>query len=173
MEIVAGYQLLELLLPLVLYSLIVQQPQEQRQLNAKLGDLLAYRTAQLASLNPLALHIQHRLLAVMLELMVLASGWHLLEHQQQEPADYNYALMPLPTRVLIQDVLHSQLQLPAQLLEQLAFPNQHVPHTQSKQGVFREQTVFASGLQLQQLLQIQLLPQQHQSADLNNALIPF
>ena len=97
METVDGYQLLEQLLPHVLSTQIALLLLEQQQPNVKLGDLLVYQMVLLASLDPLAHHIQHKLLAVMQELMVHASGSPQLEHQQQELADFNYALMPLLT----------------------------------------------------------------------------
>ena len=96
METVDGYQLLEQLLPHVLSTLIARLLLEQQQPNVKLGDLLVYQMVLHASPDPLAHHIQHKLLAVMQELMVHASGSPQLEHKQQELADSNYALMLLP-----------------------------------------------------------------------------
>ena len=97
METADGYQLLEQLLLLVLSTQIALLLMEQQQPNVKLGDLLVYQMVLHASLDPLAHQKQPKLLAVMQELMVHASGLPQQEHQQQELADFNYALMPLLT----------------------------------------------------------------------------
>ena len=81
MEIVGGYQLQEQLLPHVLSTRIAQLLQEQQQPNVKLGDLPVYRMVLHAFPDPLAHHIQPKLLALIQELMVHASGWLPLEQQ--------------------------------------------------------------------------------------------
>ena len=106
MEIVDGYQLLEQRLLLVAYSQLARLPLEQQLHNAKPGDRHAYQMELLVYQNLLVHHIKHKLLVEMLVLTVLVSGWHRLEQQLQELADYNYAQMPLQTSLLMQDALH-------------------------------------------------------------------
>ena len=95
METVDGYQPLEQLLLLVLSTRIALLLLEQQQPNVKLGDLLAYRMVPLASPDPLVHHIQLKLLAVIQEPMVHASGSPQQGQQQQELADSNYVQMLL------------------------------------------------------------------------------
>ena len=129
MEIVVGYQLLEQLLLLVLYTQIALLLQEQQLHNAKLGDQLVFQMEQLVYLKQLVQHIQHKLLVEMLETMVLVSGLLRLELQQQELADFNYVQMQLQTSQHILDVLHLQLQQPVQPQGQPVFNNPHAHNT--------------------------------------------
>ena len=60
MEIVDGYQPLDLLLLLVPYLQIARLQQELQLHSAKLGDQLAFLMVQLVSQNQLAQHTQHK-----------------------------------------------------------------------------------------------------------------
>ena len=161
MEIVDGYQLLELPLLNVLYILHVLLHKELQQHNVYCGDQLAFLMELHVSLRQLVHHIPLKSVVEMQELTEHASTLPPLVQPLQELADYNYVQMQLQQQQqafqLTQDVLDSQQLLHAQLQEQLVFHNQHVDHTQSKLVVFKEQTECASGRQQQQLQQ-----QQHQ-----------
>ena len=165
MEIVDGYQLLELQLLNVLYILHVLLHKELQQHNVYFGDQLVFLLELHALQRQLVHHIQLKSDVEMQELMEHASTLPQLEQPLQELADYNYVQMQLQQQQqafqLTLDVSVSQQLLHAQLQEQPVFHNLHVDHTQSKQDVFKELMEYASG-QPQQQLQQQLHQLQHQ-----------
>ena len=163
MEIVDGYQPLELPLLNVLYTHHAPLPKELQQHNVYFGDQLVFQTEHHALPRPHAHHIQLKSDALMQELMEHASMLPQQAQPQQELADYNYVPMPQPPQQqvsqLTPDALDSQQPQHAQLQEQAVFHKVPVDHTQSKQDVFKELMEFVSGPQQQQLQQ-----QQHQLA---------
>ena len=157
MEIADGYQLLELPLLNVLYTLHVLLLQEPQQHNAYFGDQLVFQMELLALPRQ---HAHHTLLKSLVEMQELMEHAFMLPQQAQpllELADYNYVqMLLLQQRQVFQltlDVSDSQPPHHAQLLEQPVFRNQLVDPTLSSLVVFKEQMEFASGQQQQQLLQ--------------------
>ena len=177
MEIVDGYQLLELLLLNVLYILHVLLHKEPPQHNAYFGDQLVFQMELLASQRQHAHHTILKLVVVMQELMEHASMLPRLVQQQQELADYNYVLMRLLQQPqvfqLMLDVSDFLLQHLAQHLELDVSHNLLVDHTQSKLVVFKEQMEFVSGLQQQRMQQPPHQLQHQAFADKNNAQIHY
>ena len=163
MEIVDGYQPLELPLLNVLYTHHAPLPKELQLHNAYFGDQLVFQMEHHASQRPHAHLTLHKSDAPMQELMEHASMLPQLVQPPQELADYNYVPMQQLQQHQVsqptQDALDSQQQLLVQLQELDVFHKVPVDHTQPKQDVFKELMESASGPQQQQL---QL--QQHQLA---------
>ena len=157
MEIVDGYQPLELLLPYALYLQHVLLPKEPQQHNVYFGDKPAFQTELLASQRQHALHTILKLVAVMAEPMELASMLPQLVQQQQELADCNYVqtllLQQQQVFQLTLDVSDLQQTHLAQHLELDVFHNLPVDPIQSKLAAFKELMEFASGPQQQQMRQ--------------------
>ena len=175
MEIVDGYQLLELLMPNALYLHIVLQLKELLLHNAYFGDPIAFQTELLALLRQHAHHILLRLVVQMQEQMEYATMLLLQVQKLQEFADYNNVLMQLLKQPqvypLTLDVSHILLQhlVQHQVLDVFLYLN--VDHIQSKLDVFKELMAYAFGQYQKQLLQQQLQLQQQVFAELKNALI--
>ena len=160
MEIVDGYQPLELLLLNVLYIHHVLLHKELQQHNANFGDQLAFQLELHASLR---LHVLHTPLKSVVEMQELMEHASMLSQLVllQEIADYNYAqMLPLQQQQVSQltlDVSASQQLLLAQPQVLLVFHNLLVNPIQCRLVAYKELTEYASGP-----LQPQLQQQQHQ-----------
>ena len=175
MEIVDGYQLLELLMLNALYLHNVLQLKELLLHNAYFGDQIAFQTEQPAFLRQHAHHILLRLVVQMQEQMAYATMLLRLEQILQELVDHNNVLMPLLKQPqvypLTLDVSHILLQHLAQHQVLDVFLYLNVDSIQSKLDVSKELMAYAFGQYQQQLLQQQPQLQQQVFAELKNAQI--
>ena len=105
MELVVGYQLLELIVLVVDYSVIVQQLGEKQLYNVKPGAILVFLMEFPVFQNPNVLLIKHRQLVKIKVLTEPVYGLPLRLHQLVELVDFSCVQMLPLILTPIQDVL--------------------------------------------------------------------